>query len=306
MGSTDPSLLLSQAELQRNIGVGMPGSSNAVVGGIDPTSGYPKKRKEGSKLSSSINLLPYDVTTTSSDEDSGDDTDTSELEFFDAVEGVTDFKGSSDVSRTRKLPTSEINDTTRAGDHCTRTVVAVVNEHLKEGKTQNFETEEGKAPLDAITSAFAASVAATFVMAAVEVDELRRAHQSSRRTLYAFTVRPDLFVEGDSTIFGTEMQELQNPFPPPVIFRTYKEWTAEFPIVDPPVRPPHFGRLTDIGQRLFELDYSYKHLHQIGKISRTMNAVILFTLCLFKLSTTGACVKSWLNSLSLGITQPLS
>lgn len=58
-----------------------------------------------------------------------------------------------------------------------------------------------------------------------------------------------------------------------VVFRTYKEWTAELPIRESPVKPANYARLSDIEQRRFDLEHSYNELIKIG--TKGKNCLIL-------------------------------
>lgn len=81
------------------------------------------------------------------------------------------------------------------------------------------------------------------VIAAIEVDEMRRSRQRGRRTLYAFSLSSN---QGDGR---------------PVTLRTYKEWLADFPLLELPFRPAKWPRLNEIDQRRLELDFSFSEIN---------------------------------------------
>lgn len=82
-----------------------------------------------------------------------------------------------------------------------------------------------------------------FVIAAIEVDEIRKSRQGGRRTFYAFALNPE-----------------NTPDIKECVLHTYSEWTSLFPLHHQSQKPFNYTRMSEVEQRRRELNRSYQHL----------------------------------------------
>lgn len=85
-----------------------------------------------------------------------------------------------------------------------------------------------------------------FVIAAIEVDEIRKSRQGGRRTFYAFSLNPE--------VTASDVKEC--------VLHTYSEWTSLFPLHHQSQKPFNYSRMGEVEQRRRELNRSYENLYR--------------------------------------------
>lgn len=229
------------------------------------------KKKRGSRImgreSQEGGYNEHDVSTSSEDdqdEEVDDDDYDEEEDYFDAEEGYGHYGHNQIIQPLSHtlLPSHTMNKANLSSESSTSSYAISSSTNSSTITTSMPNTSSSSTSTLASSSTSSSSSSSSslltpnnnspssdYVMAAIEVDEMRKSRQVGRRVLYAFRIDPDSANDNKSN----EVKVCS--------LRTYKEWTAILPVKGESKRPANYSRLNEYEQRRQELNRSYRFLH---------------------------------------------
>lgn len=192
--------------------------------------------RKGMRLSSNSNQLDgsdagHEDESYHDDDATSDGAESSDMEFFDAEEGLDS------PLDTRPRPAAV-------------RLEQVSGSSAKEKETHALSQYRRRG--DAFISTTG------FVVATVEVDDLRSGKKRNRRTMYAFLLEPQSGVQGRNVPTGAQRGKGKKVTVMVGVLRSFKEWTEVLPLRKLDRKPEFYGRLSDTEKKRLQLNHSYQ------------------------------------------------